>query len=106
MTSAYYNRGVGKISTILRAVVMMGINPIRNIASALMLFDHLKNKLQLPQLKENAVQFLFSALLAKKLANSQGVNNHEEAFLCTLLQQLGRMLVRFTCTKRVAQSIN
>ena len=106
MTSAYYNRGVGKISTILRAVVMMGINPIRNIASALMLFDHLKNKLQLPQLKENAVQFLFSALLAKKLANSQCVNNHEEAFLCTLLQQLSRMLVRFTRTKRVAQSIN
>ena len=95
VNSAYYNRGGGKISTISRAVVMMGINPVRNIASALMLFEHLQNKLQAHQLKEDAVQSLFSALMANDLAGSQGIRNHEEAFVCSLLQQLGKMLVRF-----------
>jgi serine/threonine protein kinase len=95
VNSAYYNRGGGKISTISRAVVMLGINPVRSLATGLMLFEHMQNKLQASQLKENAVQALFSGLLANSLANSLKIANHEEAFLCALLQQLGKMLVGF-----------
>ncbi len=95
VNSAYYNRGGGKISTISRAVVMLGINPVRSIATGLMLFEHMQNKLQASQLKENAVQALFSGLLANSLARTLNLPNHEEAFLCALLQQLGKMLVRF-----------
>jgi serine/threonine protein kinase len=95
VNSAHYNRGGGKISTISRAVVMLGINPVRSIATGLMLFEHMQNKLQSSQLKENAVQALFSGLLANSLAKTLGIPNHEEAFLCALLQQLGKMLVCF-----------
>ena len=95
VNSAYYNRGGGKISTISRAVVMLGINPVRSIATGLMLFEHMQNKLQASQLKENAVQALFSGLLANSLARRLATPHHEEAFLCALLQQLGKMLVRF-----------
>ena len=95
VNSAYYNRGGGKISTISRAVVMLGINPVRSLATGLMLFEHMQNKLQASQLKENAVQALFSGLLANSLANSLKIANHEDAFLCALLQQLGKMLVAF-----------
>ena len=95
VNSVYYNRGGDKINTISRAVVMLGIDSVRSIASALMLFEHMQNKLQATQLKEDAVQSLFSGLVANQLANSLGVTNHEEAFLCALLQKLGKMLVRF-----------
>ncbi len=95
VNSAYYNRGGGKISTISRAVVMLGINPVRNLATGLMLFEHMQDKLQASQLKEQAVQALFSGLLANSLARTLGIPNHEEAFLCALLQQLGKMLVRY-----------
>lgn len=95
VNSAYYNRGGNKISTISRAVVMLGINPVRSLATGLMLFEHMQNKLQSSQLKENAVQALFSGLLANALARGLDVPDHEEAFLCALLQQLGKMLVRF-----------
>ncbi len=95
VNSAHYNRGGGKISTISRAVVMLGINPVRSIATGLMLFEHMQNKLQSSQLQENAVQALFSGLLANSLAHTLGIPNHEEAFLCALLQQLGKMLVCF-----------
>jgi len=95
VNSAYYNRGGGKISTISRAVVMLGINPVKSLAVSLLLFEHLQNKLQAHQLMEDAVSSLFSALLANDLAQSQQVNQHEEAFLCALLQQLGKLLVRF-----------
>lgn len=95
VNSAYYSRGGGKINTISRAVVMLGINPVRNIAAALMLFEHLQNKQQSQQLKEDTVQSLFSALVANDLASTCKVVNHEEAFLCALLEQLGKMLSRF-----------
>ena len=95
VNSAYYNRGGGKVSTISRALVMLGIDTVRSIAVGLMLFEHLQDKLQAHQLKEQSVQALFSGLLANSLARSLSVVNHEEAFLCALLQQLGKMLVRF-----------
>jgi len=37
----------------------------------------------------------FSGLLANSLARTLKLPDHEEAFLCALLQQLGKMLVRF-----------
>ncbi len=95
VNSAYYNRSGGKISTISRAVVMLGINPVKSLAVSLMLFEHLQNKSQAHQLKEDAVTSLFSAILANDLAISSDVKEHEEAFLCALLQQLGKLLVRF-----------
>lgn len=95
VNSAYYHRGGGKISTISRAVVMLGINPVKSLAVSLMLFEHLQNKLQANQLMEDAVTSLFSALLANDLARQNKVKQHEEAFLCALLQQLGKLLVRF-----------
>ena len=95
VNSAHYDRGGDKISTISRAVVMLGINPVRSIATGLMLFEHMQNKLQSSRLKESAVQALFSGLLANSLARILGISDHEEAFLCALLQQLGKMLVRF-----------
>ena len=60
-----------------------------------MLFDHLQNRQQVSQLKEAAVMSLFSGLVANDLASSLGIPNQEEAFLCAMLQQLGKMLVRF-----------
>ena len=95
VNSAYYNRGGGKISTISRAVVMLGIDPVRSLAVSLMLFEHLQNKLQANQLIEDSVTSLFSGLLANDMAIANGIKQHEEAFLCALLQQLGKLLVRF-----------
>ena len=95
VNSAYYHRGGGKISTISRAVVMLGINPVKSLAVSLMLFEHLQNKSQANQLMEDAVSSLFSALLAHDMAQENNIKQHEEAFLCALLQQLGKLLVRF-----------
>ena len=95
VNSAYYSRGGGKISTISRAVIMLGINPVKSLAVSLMLFEHLQNKMQASQLMDDAVTSLFSAIMANDLALSNHFKAHEEAFLCALLQQLGKLLVRF-----------
>ncbi len=95
VNSAYYSRGGGKIGTISRAVVMLGLNPVRNLATGLMLFEHMQNRHQSEQLKAQAIESLFAGLLANRLAHDSTGADHEQAFLCALLQQLGKMLVRF-----------
>lgn len=95
VNSAYYNRGGNKISTISRALVMLGINPVRNIAASLLLFDHLQNKHQSHNLKDDSISSLFSAFVANSLAHDNKIKNHEEAFLCAMLQQLGKFLIRY-----------
>jgi len=95
VNSAYYNRGGNKISTISRALVMLGINPVRNIAASLLLFDHLQNKQQSHALKDDSISALFSAFVANSLARDNKLKNHEEAFLCAMLQQLGKFLIRY-----------
>ncbi len=95
VNSAYYNRGGNKISTISRALVMLGINPVRNIAASLLLFDHLQNKQQSHALKDDSISSLFSAFVANSLAHDNALKNHEEAFLCAMLQQLGKFLIRY-----------
>lgn len=95
VNSAYYNRGGNKISTISRALVMLGINPVRNIAASLLLFDHLQNKQQSHAMKDDSIASLFSAFVANSLAHDNQLKNHEEAFLCAMLQQLGKFLIRY-----------
>ena len=74
---------------------VLGINPVRSIATGLILFKHMQNKLQASQLEENALKALFSGSLTSSLARTLNVPNLEEAFLCALLRQLGKVPLRF-----------
>ncbi|MBC8210602.1 MAG: HDOD domain-containing protein [Gammaproteobacteria bacterium] len=94
VNSAQYNRG-GSVNTVSRAVVMLGINTVKSFAISLLLFDHLQNQKQTEQLQEDAITSLFCAILANGMARHQRIRDPEEAFLCALLQQLGKLLVRF-----------
>ena len=74
---------------------MLGINPVRNLATGLMLFEHMQNRQQSHQLQSRAVMSLFGGLFANRISSHGDRIDHEQAFLCALLQQLGKMLVHF-----------
>jgi HD-like signal output (HDOD) protein len=94
--AAFYSRvGGGAISTVSRAVVILGFDTVRSIALSLILFDSLENRAQAQQLKEEFLKVLFAAMLARELAESAGVHDGEEAFIGAMLHNLGRMLVLF-----------
>ena len=85
----------GSISTISRAVVILGFDSVRSIALSLMLFDNLQNKGHAQQLKEEFVRSLFSGMLARGLAGRASVKDAEEAFICAMFHNLGRTLSMF-----------
>ncbi len=93
---AFYNQvGGGSISTISRAVVVLGFDAVRSIALSLILFDNLENKEHARQLKEEFVKVLYAGMLAREMAGKAQVKDVEEAFIGAMLHNLGRMLAMF-----------
>ncbi|MHB1231347.1 MAG: protein kinase domain-containing protein [Burkholderiales bacterium] len=93
--AVYTHVGGGSISTISRAVVILGFDAVRSIALTLMLFDNLQNKGHAQQLKEEFVKVLYAAMLAREMAAKIQVKDAEEAFICAMFHNLGRMLSMF-----------
>ena len=93
---AFYNQvGGGSISTISRAVVILGFDAVRSIALSLILFDSLENRGHAQLLKEEFVKVLYAGMLARAMAGETRVKDAEEAFIGAMLHNLGRMLSMF-----------
>lgn len=92
---SFVQYGGGNISTVSRAVVILGFNAVRNLAISLVLFENLQNKAQAAQLKEEFIRVLFSGMLAREMAGRAGVKDGEEAFICAMFHNLGRLLCLF-----------
>jgi HD-like signal output (HDOD) protein len=83
------------ISTISRAVVLLGFDAIRDAAISLLLFEHLNQHAHVDELKGEAVDSFFRGILGRLLAASAGVRDSEEAFIGALFRELGRLMARF-----------
>ena len=94
-SSHYRSVGGGSISTVSRAVVVLGFNAVRNIAITVMLFEHLQNKTNAGHLKEEFLFSNFAGSLARDLSRKIGRRDHEQAYICALFFNLGRLLARF-----------
>ncbi|MDY7034441.1 MAG: HDOD domain-containing protein [Thermodesulfobacteriota bacterium] len=94
VNSAFYGISAGKITTVTRAVVVLGFEQVRLAAASLALFEHLQSKNQMEDLKNAAINSFTSGLLARNLAEKVSVGP-EEAFICSMLYNLGNHLVIF-----------
>ena len=87
-----YSRG-GSISTVSRAVNLVGFNGIRNMALSLVLLEHMQDKAHANLLKEEFLRSLMAGSIAGEL--SPNARASEEAFIGAMFQNLGRLLAEF-----------
>ncbi len=92
-TVQFSHAGGGTISTVSRAVALVGFAGVRNLALSLILLERMENKAHAQQLREEFLRSLMAASLARELALTPGEN--EEAFLCAMFHKLGRALTEF-----------
>ncbi len=85
----------GSISTISRAVSILGVRRVRSAALSLMLFEHLQNKSQAADMKDLVSASYFSGTLARDLASHAGLRFPEEVFICSMFHRLGKLLATF-----------
>ncbi len=89
--SAYYRTSEQEITTVSRAVVLLGFEAIRCLGMSVSVMDKLlKGDIRQRQL-ELMAQSMFAASQAKSLAIKRHYPNPEEVFIATLLYNLGEM---------------
>ncbi len=92
VNSAHYARS-GSISTVSRAVSLVGFNGIRNMALSLVLLEHMQDKAHANLLKEEFLRSLMAGSIAGELF--PGERESEEAFIGAMFHNLGRLLTEF-----------
>lgn len=85
----------GNISTISKAVVILGFETVRNVAMTLILLEFLQNKAQADELKDEVIASFFAGILAAELSSGGNPGAAEEAMICAMFHNLGKLLVTF-----------
>lgn len=94
VNSAYYSMGRA-CNSISKAVTILGFDAIRDMATAISLFeDFVKSGVDKEGISKLMTRSFLSGLYARDLVVAKGLNiSPEEAFICTLLHQLGKIIV-------------
>lgn len=92
VNSAVYGQYGGTISTVSRAVVILGFEQVRAIALGIIIFEHMKNGEQADLLKDAACSSFLSGMLARELYPGKEAFSTEEAFIAAMFHRLGRHL--------------
>lgn len=96
-TVAYVQRE--PVTTVTRAVVLMGFERIRDVASGLLILEHLQRQVRTTLLADALGMSFFSAALARNIARDAGGFHAEEAFIAGLFHRLGKLLLAFYLPK-------
>ena len=101
VNSAHYAQVRGMVTTVSRAVGLVGFNGVRNLALSLRLLERMPNQAHATQLKAQFLRALMAGSLAYTLC--VGATVREDAFLGALFQNLGRLLIGFYFPAEAAQ---
>jgi len=106
VNSAFYSITGGKVTTVTRAVVLLGYEKVRLATTNLLLFDLMKCDSSVVELKEAFVKAFWCGLIAKDMATTMALEGDEEAFICSMLHNLGRHIVLLYLPDKCADIAN
>ena len=89
--SFHYNRSNYAIQNVSHAIVVLGMDTVRKLASTLVFFLAFENRSA--SLRELMVQSMLSAHVAGVAADKTGFSRREDAYLAAMLLNLGEVLV-------------
>src|SRR5215469_5640976 len=95
VNSAVYGQYGGRIRTVSRAVLILGCEAVRNAAMTLMMLEFSKGRPQERSLQDELIGAFFAGVLSKAICARLGMPNAEEAVICTMCQNLGKLVATF-----------
>lgn len=94
--SAMYSPFGGNITTVSRAVLVLGQDAIGHLALGLRLLDSFKGmSANRDQARQLLAEVMLTGLVARRLTEQAGVKEGEEAAICALLSRLGELVCVF-----------
>jgi HD-like signal output (HDOD) protein len=95
VNSSFYGQVRGNVTSIKKAVIILGLEQVRLAASSLLLFTHLQGKAETTELRDAVVKSFMSGIVARDLAHRARISQTEVAFLCSMFHDLGTNLTIF-----------
>jgi eukaryotic-like serine/threonine-protein kinase len=95
VNSSFYGQFGGEITTVSRAVVILGYEHVRAAVLSIILFEHLQNNEQANELKNAAYTSLMSGIIAREKAKQMKNIDDDEvesAFVTSMFHLLGKLL--------------
>ena len=95
VNSCFYGQFGGEITTVSRAVVILGYEQVRAAVLSIILFEHLQNSEQANDLKNAAYTALMSGIIAREKAKTmKNINpdDVETVFVTSMFHLLGKLL--------------
>src|SRR5450631_640013 len=97
-------RGGRNISKIDQVLAILGLNTVKSVALSLALLGSLSNKVQAKQLHAEIVAAFFTGSFAAEITRIYGSSfSTQEAQVCGLLQNLGRMMSIYYLYEEIEQ---
>ena len=100
-TAHFGATGGDGVSTVSRAVALVGFSGICNMAMSLVLLEHMQNKAHASQLQDEFLRALMAGTLASELGRYS--RDTEEAFIAAMFLNLGRLLTEFYLAEEAQQ---
>ncbi len=92
-SAMYQRRGMEKVRTVRRAVIVMGFETVRKLALGLSVFDMMSKLSRSPWLAQITQHSLITAAFAQVLAENSGSVPLEEAFVTALIHDIGKVVL-------------
>ncbi len=94
--SAMYSLLGGEITTVTKAVMVLGVDAIGHLALSVRLMDTLSASVpDSPAAKAEMAKSMLAGSIAQKIAVKANLKDPEEVVVCALMHHLGRLLVTF-----------
>jgi len=84
--------GNGRITSVTQAIVTLGLEQVRAVASSLMLSSAPQGKNLHPGLHEVLLGAFVAAIIGRNVGRLAGLRNVEELFICSMFSRLGEIL--------------
>jgi HD-like signal output (HDOD) protein len=92
-SAMYQRRGREKVTTVRRAVIVLGFETVRKLALGLSVFDMMSKLSRSPHLMQVTRHSLITAAFAQRLAEASGRVPPEEAFVTALIHDVGKVVL-------------
>ncbi|MES2300021.1 MAG: HDOD domain-containing protein [Pseudomonadota bacterium] len=95
LANSVFYRGVGStpVTTISRAIFLLGFDTVRTTALALLLVDSLSNGKHAEAIRKELIESLCASLIGRELGKYSPMQGGEEASIAALFSNMGRMLM-------------
>lgn len=92
-TVFYRNVASTPVTTVSRAIFLLGFDTVKTTALALLLVDNLSNRKHAEAIRKELVQSLCASLIGRELSRQSSLHGGEEASIAALFKNLGRLLI-------------